>query len=632
MARATEFILRTLPLFAVLCAHAFAQDGAIRTGLEPDEVFIGESAEYVVSFENLATKDLPDLKHLEPDFKVDFVNTSSEQSMSVFNGSVTKVLRVNHRYRLTPKRAGTLKITGPTVSIGGRNYKGADQVLVVAAPEQQDLVFAEVKTSAARVYPTQEFDVTLRILLRPLPDAPNRDPLTPLQNQQPPAIQINWAEPVPDGLQPTQDLSTWLNNYQSHNQYGFSINNLAYGNGGFFGGRQLFLCNLLVGTEMHATQDGKNLEYHVYELRRTFRAEKNGSYSFGPASVKGVFVDGVKQRQYTGRKLVVTTNEAVVEVRDVPATRPPTYSGAIGLFSMNASAAPESLRVGDPLTLSLTFERQKGAGSLERLGAPDLSLNEKLAADFDIVDKNPTGETSGNTKKFSYSLRPKRAGVSIPEITASLFDPISEKFTDVKTAPVALKVSEASALNASEIVGSLAPRTGQDLRSADQGVFQNIAAVSELQNQRVQPLMAILLASGAWLGALLGCVIIARRRSFAGDIAWQRRDAARRNAERELNAARGAAPADAARHVRGAILGLIADLRNKPAAGLTAADATQELNAASVPAELSKRTVSLLETLEALEYAPQSASDFAAHVQTAAALLPELHRALEKTA
>lgn len=625
MVHATAWILRALPLIAVLCAHAFAQDGAVRTALEADEIFMGESTNYQVTLENLASKDVPDLKHLETDFKVQFLNTGREESVSFFGNSGSKLSRLNHVYRLTPKHAGTLKIPGPVVNIGGRNYKGPDQVLVVAAPEKQDIVFAEVLVSAPRVYPTQEFEVTVRVLLRPLPDQPNRDPLTELQ-RQPPVIQINWAEPIPDGIDATTDLSNWLNNYASRNRYGFSLNNLR----GSFG--QLFLCNLLIGKEPHATLDGSKLDYHAYELKRTFRAEKTGSYSFGPVSVKGTFVDGGQQRQYTGRKLIVNSNEAVVEVRDVPSSRPPGYSGGIGAFTVNASAAPQTLRVGDPLTLSLTFERQKGAGSLERLGAPDLSLNEKLAADFDIVDKNPTGETSGDTKKFSYSLRPKRAGVSIPEITASLFDPVSEKFTDVKTASLPLKVSEASSLNATEIVGSLAPRAGQDLRSADQGVFQNISALGEMQNQRAQPLYSILIAGGAWLWALLSCVLIARRRSFAGDIAWQRREAARRNAERELDAARGATPADAARHVRGALLGLIADLRNRPAAGLTASDATQELKAAAVSTDLSKRTVDLLETLEALEYAPQSAGDLAAHIRTAASLVPELHRALEKSA
>jgi len=627
MARAMAFVFRTLPLLAVLCAPTFAADGAIRTDVSPDEIFMGDSADYAVLFENMPTKDLPDLKHLEADFKVDFVKTETGQSMSVFNGNVTKVLRQVHRYKLTPKRAGTLTIVGPTISIGGQNYKGADQVLVVAAPEKQDLVFAELLTSAPRVFGSQEFEVTLKILLRPLPDEPNRDPLLPLN--QPPAIQINWADPVPQGLQPTTDLSNWLQNLKSRDEHGFSVNNLSYGGGGFFG--QLLVCNLAVGREMHATLDGKNLEYYVYELKRSFRAEKNGTYSFGPASIKGLFVDGVKQRRYTGRKLVVTSNEASVEVRELPAQRPAGFSGGVGAFNIDASAAPLELRVGDPLTLSLTFERLKGAGSLEQLGAPDLSLNEKLSSDFDIVDKNPTGATSGNTKKFSYSLRPKRAGVSIPEITASLFDPTKEAFIDVKTAPVPLKVSEASALNAAEIVGSLAPRTGQDLRNAEQGVFQNIVSISELQNQRVQPVYAILLAGGAWLWALLSCVWIARRRSFAGDIAWQRRDAARRNAQRELDAARNAKPAEAARHVRAALLGLIADLRNRPAAGLTSADAAKELTAAAVPSDLAKRTLELLETLEALEYAPQSSIDFAVHVRNATALVPELHRALEKT-
>jgi vacuolar-type H+-ATPase subunit E/Vma4 len=123
--------------------------------------------------------------------------------------------------------------------------------------------------------------------------------------------------------------------------------------------------------------------------------------------------------------------------------------------------------------------------------------------------------------------------------------------------------------------------------------------------------------------------VLARRRSFAGDTAWQRRDGARSAASRKLNEARSAAPAQSARHVREALLGLVADLRNKPAAGFTSADALREMSA--TPLELQNKTRELLEALEAVEYAPQSAVDSAVYIRKADELIPEIHRALEKS-
>ena len=60
-------------------------------------------------------------------------------------------------------------------------------------PKQQDLVVPEIKTDRQRVYPTQPFEVTLRVLVRPLPDGSDRDPVGPLR-RSPPHLEINWVD------------------------------------------------------------------------------------------------------------------------------------------------------------------------------------------------------------------------------------------------------------------------------------------------------------------------------------------------------------------------------------------------------------------------------------------------------
>src|SRR6185312_11085946 len=101
-------------------------------------------------------------------------------------------------------------------------------------------------------------------------------------------------------------------------------------------------------------------------------------------------------------------------------------------------------------------ERQPGSGSLELISAPDLAANADLAANFEIIDRNPTGHSEGDRKRFAYALRPKRAGVAIPALAVTVFNPDTEKFSEIATRPIALAVSEASRMAAGEIVGSLA--------------------------------------------------------------------------------------------------------------------------------------------------------------------------------
>ena len=160
-----------------------------------------------------------------------------------------------------------------------------------------------------------------------------------------------------------------------------------------------------------------------------------------------------------------------LEVRKYPTPRPATYCGGIGKYRVAASASPASLRVGDPLTLRLDFERGPASGSLDLISAPNLEANGKLAADFEIIDKNPTGRIEGESKRFEYALRPKRAGVVVPPLAVTVFNPDAEEFSEIATEAVPLTVSEASQLGAGDLVGSLVGSGKDELRAQVAGDF-----------------------------------------------------------------------------------------------------------------------------------------------------------------
>ena len=87
------------------------------------------------------------------------------------------------------------------------------------------------------------------------------------------------------------------------------------------------------------------------------------------------------------------------------------------------------------------------------ISAPDLAAIPQLAADFEILDKNPTGRKEQNLKRFEYGLRPKRAGVGIPSLAITVFNPDTEKFSEIATEPITLDVSAGSRLGAADLVG-----------------------------------------------------------------------------------------------------------------------------------------------------------------------------------
>ena len=425
---------------------------------------------------------------MRPDFDVVSTGNESRNQSSTFiiNGRVTQQNSFGHayRFRLTPKRTGKLVIPAPSATIDGKTVSGRALTLNVIAPEAQDLVIPEMKADREKVYPTQPFEVTLRVLVRPLPDDPDRDPLGPLR-RRPPHIEVNWVD-LPAGLT-GEDKARWLEKLLSEDGSGFALNDITMRSGAFsfFDGPRAAVFNLYQGRESRKGLDGRPVNYFVYELKRKLTAEKTGTYTLGPAVVKGSFVEGMKGSNYTGRRLVAVAPAVSVEVREVPAPRPATFCGGIGNYRLAASASPTTLRVGDPLTLTLDFERGQASGSLDLISAPDLAATPQIADDFEIVDKNPTGRRDGEVKRFEYALRPKRAGVGIPSLAVTVFNPDTEKFSEITTQPIALAVSAAGRLDAGDLVGSLSGSGTQEIKSRAQGIFQNVTDPSELNDERV---------------------------------------------------------------------------------------------------------------------------------------------------
>ena len=494
-------------------------------------------------------------------------------------------------------------IPAVSVTIDGKSLKSDEQPLRVIAAEEQDVVIAEIAISRKRVYPTQPFTVTLKILVQPLPNSSTEDPLSPLQ-RRPPHIQINWVDP-PAGLS-AAEKSGWLQPLLADDGVGFTLNEVNTRSGSFFDGPRAAVLNLRKGRETRKGLDGDDIKYFTYELTRVLTPERTGVFSLGPALIKGVFVGGIERREYQGRKIVTSAPAVSVEVSEVPTPRPPTFCGGIGEYSVRASASPLKLRVGDPLTLNLELERGADSGSLELVAAPDLSAIEQLAADFDLIDKSPTGRIEGSVKKFAYALRPKRPGVRIPELTISTFNPESEEFENLKTATIPLEVAEAEKLNIGDLVGNRSSTSLSTMKSRSEGIFQNVIDPAELGDQRISLYAWTQSAVFVWCvaGVLIG--LTKRYQHQSSDVVRVRRQQARSQAQHRLADARASLSKgdhkSGLKQVRSAVIGLIADLQNRVADGMTTADVNQFLSASTVPDNDRIEILKMLESIESADY------------------------------
>lgn len=135
-------------------------------------------------------------------------------------------------------------------------------------------------------------------------------------------------------------------------------------------------------------------------------------------------------------------------------------------------------------------------------------------------------------------------------------------------------------------------------------------------------------------GCFLAALTVYRRQST--DATWKRRQQARRAANRRLTTAREslaeAQGRDALGHVRAALIGLIADTRNKVADGLTTSGAADLLSEAAVPADDRAAVLSLLEAIESAEYGGGHSTNPATAIDTAASLIARIAPHLERGA
>ncbi|MDB5387200.1 MAG: hypothetical protein JWM11_2846 [Planctomycetaceae bacterium] len=613
-----------------------ADDPEILVEASAEEIFVGEHVDMNVEIRNSKNPSPPDMSAIKREFDILSGGDESRNQSSTFilNGIVSEQNVFSHvyHYRLTPKSIGDLTIPSATATIDGKTISSNPLRLRVVAPEKQDIVLVEVKANQQRVYPTQPFTVTLRVLVRPLPKSDANDPLAPLR-RRPPHLQINWSD-IPAGLT-TSDKTQWLQPLLSESGVGFTLNEVATQSASiFFDGQRLAVFNLLKGRETHEGLDGTPVKYYVYELARVFTPEKTGNYQFGPGIVKGTFVADFNGSEYTAKRLVAIAPAVSVEVREVPTPRPPTYCGGIGSYKVAATASPTKLRVGDPLTLTVELERGDQSGSLQLISAPDLSAIPDVVANFDLIDKNPTGRIEGAVKKFAYAMRPKHPNISIPALTVTLFDPQSEKFSDIATTAIPLEVSEASRVTSGDLVGSLPAAGSSEIKSRAEGIFQNITDPSVVRDESINVWAWSELVLGVWClsGITIGITILYRKKS--SDAGWQRRQQARRAASRRLTQAREALSRgqsqEALHQVRSAIVGLIADMGNRVTEGLTANDAAAALMSATVPAEDRVAVIGLLETIEAAEYGAGQSTDTANAIDTATALVTRITPYLER--
>ena len=603
-----------------------------------DRVYEGQPVLYRIAVNNVEDPSPPILEGFD-DFDVESLGEQSldSRSVTIINGRMTEQVRRGreYRYRLTPLKTGLLRIPGPLAKVNGRTIEGAEKFLQVIPAEEQDTVFLEIESSRRSVYPTQKFTLTATVTVKGLAEPNSKRSPVSVQRRQP-ALKVPWIgdpDDLPDGLAPESDLNDWAKPYLAGGRGGFSINGLTTSGTSIF---SVFAepesASFMPKSQTITRRDknGQEALYWQYKFPRTFIPSKAGHYKFGPVTLEGTFITGVDDRgEFDVQQVYAMAKPIEVTVNDAPEEgRPDSYIGAIGQFQLTADLEPRSVKVGDPMTLTLTLS---GEGTLENVVAPEIDAMADVARRFKIYEA--TEQSGAGSRRFTYGLRPRDDQIeAFPAVAVSYFDVQAGRYVTIRSDPVPIEVSQAEQLSGDQIVATSDSTAGpREVRSRSEGIIVSPADVSAVRDESIRPLRW-LLALGGLLGLYAGIALITVEfRRFSGDAALVRRRGAVGKARSRLTQA--LTELEAQRVRRGAdlmqdtLVNLVADVADLPPAGLTPKDVRGRLEELDVEETLVDRVNNLLETCDATRYGTSDQAE--GLVQEAQEVIEQLIKSLK---
>jgi hypothetical protein len=302
----------------------------------------------------------------------------------------------------------------------------------------------------------------------------------------------------------------------------------------------------------------------IYTFKTAIAATRQGRFQIGPAQANTiVMVPSQRQRSMRPRwppdlsdmddffndpffadpfgrfgqqeKLTVKSDPVALEVKPLPPNAPPSFSGAIGNFTMTTDAKPKSVQLGDPITVTTAIA---GRGNFDRVNAPVIE-DERGWHKYPPSSKFKQDDEVGisGTKTFETVISPNEKKQSLPVLAFSYFDPVKEQYVTLRSEPIAITVqggaaaapSLATAQAASPAPGSAATRPKSSIPATTKP--QDILYQLTERPQKTQSFASVYMRRFFWTAQLIPLFALI---AFAG---WKIRRARLDNREAQRIAA-----------------------------------------------------------------------------------------------
>ena len=347
--------------------------------------------------------------------------------------------------------------------------------------------------------------------------------------------------------------------------------------------------------------------YNSYLLRRiVLYPIRAGTLEVPPFEIEAQVGMGFFSR---GQAISRKSRPLPIEVRPLPAKgQPPGFTSTnVGSWSVEISATPREVALGEPITVTLTAE---GEGNVDALALPELPAIPGLRS-YEPKRSQRARVRGGKrvgTKTVEWVLVPSRSGTfELPPLALHTFEPETGRYVTRQTEAQALRVIAAPGGAHAGGEGVPAGAASNRLEETSAGA---LALAPPLRRRAPPPyrrLPFLLVLFGAPLALALG-LLMRRGRAIWAQRAGEAGRVARGHARGQLREAHrlrkeGQIP-EAIAAIERSIVGYLAQRTGLPARGLGRDALSRALEEAGWGAGVCEATLSLLDGCEAARYRP----------------------------
>lgn len=343
------------------------------------------------------------------------------------------------------------------------------------------------------------------------------------------------------------------------------------------------------------TIDGR--DYIVTEIRTALFPASLGAITIAPSKL--VIPGGLFDPD-----IILETEPIKVDVRSLPDGAPAHFQGAVGQFEISAEFGETTAKVNEPITFILKIT---GAGNVEVLKEPALPElpNWRYFESQAFTSIETQDDVVYGNRRFERLMVPGQPGDYIfPPISFSFYDPEAGEYRTVSTEPIPVTVQPGESEATDSVMPASPDKQQVELIAGD---IRHIKSVPPELDVTAPPVLTNPLYWGLWL---LPVVIVGgawawqvRRHRFLSDVAYTRRQRARRTAQTLLAQAQRAG-ADSSAIAHRALLGYLSDKLNRPTVGLTTGQLIEELKDSGLNTELIDQVRFVLDEIEVGRFAP----------------------------